>query len=60
MDYVKSCPLAPGFDEILIPGEPERRARQTREKEGVPVDEGTWAEILETANKYKVQIPKPR
>jgi LDH2 family malate/lactate/ureidoglycolate dehydrogenase len=28
---------APGFDEVLIPGDPERRAEAQREKEGVPV-----------------------
>lgn len=59
MEYMKSCPLAAGVDEILIPGEPEKRVRKTREKEGIPVDEGTWAEILATLEKYKVQAPKP-
>ncbi len=56
-DYMKSCPLAPGFDEVLIPGEPERRTRRVREKEGIPVDEGTWTEVVGTANKYKVPLP---
>ena len=58
MDYVQSCPLAPGFDEILIPGEPERRTRRQREKEGIPVDEATWAEVAAAANKYRVPIPQ--
>ena len=58
-DYMKSCPLAPGFEEILIPGEPEQRLRSEREKHGIPIDEGSWAEITAAAKKYKVQLPRP-
>jgi uncharacterized oxidoreductase len=57
VEYMKSCPLAPGFDEILIPGDLERRTRREREKQGIPVDEGTWAEVTATAEKYKVPLP---
>ncbi len=58
VDYLKKCPLAPGFEEIFIPGEPEKRVRQKREKEGIPVDDETWAEITATAKKYKVELPR--
>ena len=33
----KSGPLANGFDEILIPGEPETRAQKERLKNGIPL-----------------------
>ena len=56
-DYMKSCPLAPGFDGILIPGEPEGCIRRERQKQGIPVDEGTWAEVTAAAEKYKVPLP---
>jgi hydroxycarboxylate dehydrogenase B len=52
--YVKSSKLAPGFGEIMIPGEPERRERAKREKTGLPLDDQTWREICETAARYKV------
>lgn len=45
-DWVKASPAAPGFAEILLPGEPERRARQHRLAEGVPIDEKSLADIL--------------
>jgi uncharacterized oxidoreductase len=57
-DYMKSCPLAPGFDGVLIPGEPEGRIRRDREKQGIPVDEGTWAEVTAAAGKYRVPLPQ--
>ena len=47
--YVKSAPPRAGFDEVLVPGEPERRRRAERLAHGVEVDERTWAEILAAA-----------
>ena len=54
VDYVKSSKLADGFTEILVPGEPERRERERREREGIPVDDETWRQITETAGRYGV------
>jgi LDH2 family malate/lactate/ureidoglycolate dehydrogenase len=48
-----SQPLA-GFDEVLLPGEPEARALARRSKEGIPVPEGTWLKLLELARELGV------
>ena len=48
-DLLHSAPRAPGFDEILTPGEPEWRARRQRAEEGVPVPDGTQRAINELA-----------
>ena len=53
--YVKSAPTQEGVDEILIPGEPEARMEQQRRTEGVPVDDETWRQILETAAELGVE-----
>ena len=45
-DWVKASPPAPGFEEILLPGDPERRARARRLAEGVPIDDKSLADIL--------------
>jgi LDH2 family malate/lactate/ureidoglycolate dehydrogenase len=37
VERAKACSLAEGFDEILIPGEPESRTRERRMKTGIPV-----------------------
>jgi hydroxycarboxylate dehydrogenase B len=47
--YVKSAPPRAGFDEVLVPGEPERRRRAERLAGGIEVDERTWTEILGAA-----------
>jgi uncharacterized oxidoreductase len=60
IEFVKSSALAPGFTEILIPGEPEARVQSQREREGIPVDEETWRQIVEVAEKYGVVTPSSR
>ena len=47
--YVKSARPRAGFDEVLVPGEPERRRRAERLAGGIEVDERTWTEILAAA-----------
>jgi len=55
LEYVKSSKLASGFSEILIPGEPEARERARREAHGIPVDDETWRQIAETAQRYGIE-----
>jgi uncharacterized oxidoreductase len=47
--YVKSARPRAGFDEVLVPGEPERRRRAERLAQGIEVDERTWAELMSAA-----------
>jgi hydroxycarboxylate dehydrogenase B len=47
--YVKSAQPRAGFDEVLVPGEPERRRHAERLAGGIDVDERTWTEILGAA-----------
>lgn len=59
VDYIKSSKLAPGFSEILIPGEPEIREQEHREKTGIPVDDETWRQIVEITERYGLKIGRP-
>ncbi|BBO32868.1 Ldh family oxidoreductase [Lacipirellula parvula] len=40
--HIKSCPPAPGYDEVFVPGEMEYRTAQLRRKEGIHVEEEAW------------------
>ena len=44
--WVKASPPAPGVDEVLVPGEPERKSRTERLQNGVPIDDITFEELL--------------
>ena len=54
IDHVKSARPAPGFDEVLVPGELEHRTKVQRLKDGVPVEDATWERISEVANRLGV------
>jgi uncharacterized oxidoreductase len=47
--YIKSAKVREGFEEVLVPGEPERRRRRERLEGGVEIDQRSWAEILAAA-----------
>ena len=56
IDWLKSSQLMEGFEEILMPGEPESRIRAQREAEGVSVDDKTWWQVEEAAAKLGVVL----
>jgi LDH2 family malate/lactate/ureidoglycolate dehydrogenase len=47
---IKASEPASGFDEVLLPGEPELANRDRRSVEGIPIPDSIW-ENLETAAK---------
>jgi LDH2 family malate/lactate/ureidoglycolate dehydrogenase len=51
IDYLKASPPRSGFSEILYPGEPEARTERHRNENGIPIDDTTWNEIVEIANR---------
>ena len=54
-DEMRAVPPAPGFTEVLVPGDPERRSRARREVEGIPVPDDTWTRLRETARELGVE-----
>lgn len=43
--HIKSSRVAPGFSEILAPGEPEFRSAEKRTRDGIEVDATTWEKV---------------
>lgn len=54
VQYMKSSPPAEGFEEVLLPGEPEYRMREKRRRAGIPVADGIWSRVLECAESLGV------
>jgi uncharacterized oxidoreductase len=59
-DYVTASPPISPDAPVLIPGDPERQSRARRMADGVPLDEETWREIVEAANRLSVPVVTPR
>ena len=49
-DWLRESP-AVDDDGVQLPGEPERRARAERSAHGIVIDDGTWAEIVQSGAK---------
>jgi LDH2 family malate/lactate/ureidoglycolate dehydrogenase len=43
---IRTAEPAVGFDQVQMPGDPEFINRVNRERDGIPVPDSTWAEIL--------------
>jgi uncharacterized oxidoreductase len=54
LDWLRKSRPAPGFDHVRLAGEPERELRARRSRDGIPVDDTTWQEILRAADKVKL------
>jgi uncharacterized oxidoreductase len=56
VDWLRAGPVAPGFESVLIAGDPERAARAHREVHGIVLDDQTWAELVAAGAKVGVAI----
>jgi LDH2 family malate/lactate/ureidoglycolate dehydrogenase len=57
IDRIKAARLRPGFEEILVPGEPEYRTAQKNRVEGIKIDDATLGELRTLAQEYGVEFP---
>jgi uncharacterized oxidoreductase len=55
--YIRSCPTAENVKEILLPGDPERRALAERSRNGIPIDDGNWKQLTTLADRLGVPVP---
>jgi LDH2 family malate/lactate/ureidoglycolate dehydrogenase len=56
LNKIHDVPPAPGFKEVLIPGEPEHHARAQRTTEGIPLPENSWQTLQQQAVQYGVDL----
>jgi len=53
---IKEIPPARGFSEVLVPGDPERRSKEERLTNGIPVAEATWNAIVAAGKSLGVTV----
>ncbi len=53
---VRAVPPAPGFEEVLIPGDPELRTRAERLREGIPIPDELWQQVVDLAESLGISI----
>jgi LDH2 family malate/lactate/ureidoglycolate dehydrogenase len=59
VSYAKKIKPAPGFSEILLPGERARKIEARQMQDGVEIDDATWGQLRELATEIEVKdLPK--
>lgn len=56
-DILKNTAPAPGYDEVLLAGEPEWRSVELRSREGIPIPAPTWEKLTALGSRLGVAPP---
>ena len=56
VEWLRQGPPGPGVDAVQVAGDPERKARTARERDGIVVDDATWAELVAAGAKVGVAL----
>jgi uncharacterized oxidoreductase len=54
--FVRSAAPREGFDKVRAPGDIERDTRLQRQAEGIPLDDETWRQIVESSAYFGVKV----
>lgn len=57
VEDLKAIEPRDGAEEVMLPGEIEHRTRRRREREGIPVDDVVWEELVELSEWLDVPLP---
>ena len=55
-NQIRSVPPAPGFEEVILPGDLEARAEATRGRDGIPIADALWERLEALAESLGVDI----
>ena len=53
---MRAVPPAAGFEEVLVPGDIENRARVTRAHDGIPIADDVWKSLTDLAASLDVRV----
>jgi LDH2 family malate/lactate/ureidoglycolate dehydrogenase len=56
IERFRSAKTAPGYDKVLIPGDPEREVEEQRRKHGVPLLEAVIKDLQLLGEKFSLQL----
>lgn len=57
VNIMKTTPTAPGYDEVLVAGDPEWRMEAERLRNGIPIEQGNWDMLCKAAARVGVESP---
>jgi uncharacterized oxidoreductase len=57
LDAAGTVTPAPGYDRVLVPGEPERMSRERREADGLPIPAALWDQLTQLGERFHIPAP---
>jgi hydroxycarboxylate dehydrogenase B len=57
LDAAATLPPAPGYDRVLVPGEPEQASRERRLSEGLPIPPSLWDQLTQLGERFHIPAP---
>jgi uncharacterized oxidoreductase len=57
VEYIRSCPRIDGCEEIMLPGDPERKLFECRQSAGLTLDPENWNALVVAGQKLNVVAP---
>lgn len=54
---MRNVPPAKGYEAVLVPGDLESRAKETRTRDGIPVMDDIWASLTNLAEEFGLALP---
>ncbi len=58
ISYVRDSHLKPGVEGIRLPNDRSQKVLQERSDDGIPLDDGTWRELVTLANRVDIAVPQ--
>jgi len=55
---LRAIPPAPGFDEVLVAGDPEDRSRAERSRSGIPIEPALYGSLCALSEELGVSLPR--
>ena len=55
IDFVHACRPSDPASPVMIPGDPERKSREDRQANGIPLDHESWRNILDAGQRYGLE-----
>ncbi|MAE63157.1 MAG: hypothetical protein CMJ18_02690 [Phycisphaeraceae bacterium] len=55
-EEVRGIPPAEGFDRVMIPGDPDRATTEQRSRDGIPIADDIWEQVVEAGRSVGVEV----
>lgn len=54
---LNQSPSAPGFEQVMVPGQKEAETLKHRERHGIPLAESTWRDLRSLSEEFGIPLP---